>query len=82
MVGRKSIDLGMYYLVSLEHSIEMPEVGKQDFRFRASDLSSQGQRILQNFKSTMQVAGRPLSIDEKRKVALAFIIHIMGDDLD
>jgi hypothetical protein len=67
---------------AITFSIEMPETGKQDFRFRASDLSSQGQRILQNFKSTMQVAGRPLSIDEKRKVALAFIIHIMGDDSD
>ncbi|PJF38857.1 MAG: hypothetical protein CUN55_16065, partial [Phototrophicales bacterium] len=67
---------------AITFSIEMPETGKQDFRFRSSDLSSQGQRILQNFKSTMQVAGRPLSIDEKRKVALAFMVHIMGEDID
>lgn len=63
-------------------SIEIPETDKQDFRFRSSDLSSQGQRILQNFKSTMQVAGRPLHIDEKRRVALAFMVHIMGEDID
>ena len=63
-------------------SIEMPESSKIDFRFRSSDLSPQGQRILQNFKSTMQVAVRPLSIDERRKVALAFIVHIMGEDLE
>lgn len=67
---------------AITFSIEMPEQGKQDFRFRSSDLSAQGQRILQNFKSTMQVAGRPLSIDERRKVGLAFLIHIMGDELD
>ena len=67
---------------AISFSIEMPETGKQDFRFRSSDLSVQGQRILQNFKSTMLVAGRPLSIDERRKVALAFIVHIMGEDID
>ena len=67
---------------AITFSIEMPESGKIDYRFRSSDLSTQGQRILQNFKSTMQVAGRPLSIDERRKVALAFIVHIMGEDLE
>ena len=67
---------------AINFSIEMPESGKSDFRFRSSDLSPQGQRILQNFKSTMDVAGRPLSIDERRKVALAFIVHIMGEELE
>ena len=67
---------------AITFSIEMPESSKVDFRFRSSDLSPQGQRILQNFKSTMQVAGRPLSIDERRKVALAFIVHIMGEELE
>lgn len=67
---------------AINFSIEMPESGKSDFRFRSSDLSPQGQRILQNFKSTMEVAGRPLSIDERRKVALAFIVHIMGEKLE
>ncbi|MCY3866047.1 MAG: hypothetical protein OXG68_11465 [Chloroflexi bacterium] len=67
---------------AINFSIEMPDSGKSDFRFRSSDLSPQGQRILQNFKSTMAVAGRPLSIDERRKVALAFIVHIMGEELE
>ena len=67
---------------AIAFSIEVPEKPKFDFRFRSSDLSPQGQRILQNFKSTMQVAGRPLSMDEKRKVALAFMVHIMGEDLE
>lgn len=67
---------------AITFSIEMPESDRIDFRFRSSDLSPQGQRILQNFKSTMHVAGRPLSIDERRKVALAFIVHIMGDDIE
>lgn len=67
---------------AINFSIEMPESGRSDFRFRSSDLSPQGQRILQNFKSTMDVAGRPLSMDERRKVALAFIVHIMGEELE
>ena len=67
---------------AINFSIEMPESDRSDFRFRSSDLSPQGQRILQNFKSTMDVAGRPLSIDERRKVALAFIVHIMGEELE
>jgi len=67
---------------AINFSIEMPDSGKSDFRFRSSDLSPQGQRILQNFKSTMEVAGRPLSIDERRKVALAFMVHIMGEKLE
>lgn len=63
-------------------AIQMPEAESREFRFRSSDLSQQGLRLLQNFKSTMDIAGRPLSVDERRKIALAFLIHIMGEELD
>jgi hypothetical protein len=53
----------------------------RDYRFRYADLSVQGQRILQNLKSTLEIAGRPLSADERRQIAVAFLTHVMGDDL-
>jgi hypothetical protein len=63
-------------------SIQLPDDKPREFRFRSSDLSVHGQRVLQNFKSTMDIAGRPLSVDERRKIALAFFVHVMGEDID
>lgn len=63
-------------------SLQTSDNETHDFRFRTSNLSAQGQRILQNFKSTMEIAGRPISMDERRQIAVAFLIHMMGDDID
>lgn len=56
--------------------INRPKTGETSYRFRSSDLSQQGKNILANFKTTMAISGRPLSPDEKRQVALAFL-HFM-----
>ncbi|GAB4533294.1 MAG: hypothetical protein Fur0018_22480 [Anaerolineales bacterium] len=50
------------------------------FRFRRVELSKQGQRLLEHFKSTMAVSGRPLSPDERRRVALEFLRHILEEE--
>lgn len=63
-------------------SLQTSDNENHDFRFRTSNLSAQGQRILQNFKSTMEIAGRPISLDERRQIAVAFLIHMIGDDID
>jgi len=67
---------------AVSFAIQLPDDEPREFRFRSSDLSQHGQRLLQNFKSTMEIAGRPLSVDERRKIALAFLVHVMGEDLD
>ena len=63
-------------------SLQLPKAGQKDFRFRASDLTTQGKRLLQNFKSTLEIAGRPLSADEKRQIVVAFLCFVMGEDID
>ena len=67
---------------AVSFAIQLPDDEPREFRFRSSDLSQHGQRLLQNFKSTMEIAGRPISVDERRKIALAFLVHVMGEDLD
>lgn len=62
--------------------LQLPKAGQKDFRFRASDLTSQGKRLLQNFKSTLDIAGRPLSADEKRQIVVAFLCYVMGEAID
>jgi hypothetical protein len=63
-------------------SLQLPKTGQKEFRFRASDLTVQGKRILQNFKSTLEISGRPLTADEKRQIVVAFLCHVMGEDID
>jgi hypothetical protein len=63
---------------SVKLSVSLPTKDEQTYRFRSSNLSLQGQRILQNFKSTLEIAGRPLSPDEKRQIALALLEYVMG----
>lgn len=66
--------------LAVELSVALPTQSEQTYRFRPSGLSIQGQRILQNFKSTLDIAGRSLSVDEKRQIALALIQHLMGEE--
>jgi len=51
-----------------------------NFRFKEVGLSPQGQRILENFKSTLSISGRPLSLSERRQIALDFLRHTFSDD--
>ena len=63
---------------SVKLSVSLPAKDAQTYRFRPSNLSPQGQRILQNFKSTLEISGRPLSPDEKRQIVLALLDYVMG----
>lgn len=61
----------------IELSVNLPGSEERTYRFRPSDLSTHGQRLLQNFISTLEIAGRPLSPDERRQVALALFHYVM-----
>lgn len=63
---------------TIELRINHPKEGELVYRFRPSDLSDQGQAVLENFKSTMAVSGRSISPDERRQVALAFLNYILN----
>lgn len=63
-------------------ALQLPHDGHTQYRFREASLSNQGARILQNFKSTFEIAGRPLSVDEKRQIAIEFLRYVMGDASD
>lgn len=85
LAARERLQRELFAIEEDEEIIELhvtrPDTGERLYRFRPSDLSEQGQMILENFKSTIAVAGRPLSPDEKRQVALAFLHYILeGDD--
>ncbi len=60
-------------------TVSLPDQKEHMYRFRPSDLSPQGQRILQNFKSTLEIAGRPLSPDERRQIVLALLDFVLGE---
>lgn len=63
----------------IQLQIHLPDTNEHTYYFRPADLSPQGQRILQNFKSTLQIAGRPLSPDERRQVVLALLHYVLGE---
>jgi len=65
---------------AIQLHIRLPNMDEHTYRFRPTDLSPQGQRILQNFKSTLRIAGRPLSPDERRQVVLALLHHVLGEN--
>ncbi|MAU00653.1 MAG: hypothetical protein CL608_26205 [Anaerolineaceae bacterium] len=81
--AKERLEREIFELTENESAIELhvvlPEEGKQTYRFRPSDLSPHGQRILQNFKSTLEIAGRPLSPDERRQVVLALLHHVLEE---
>ena len=58
-----------------DNTLNIPCAVKESF-----ELSPQGQRILQNFKSTLKIAGRPLSPDEQRQVILALFHYVLGEE--
>lgn len=64
---------------AIELEVALPNDDRQTFRFRPSAISSHGQRILQNFKSTLEIAGRPLSLDERRHIVLALLQFVLEE---
>ena len=50
------------------------------YRFRRVPLSDTGQRILQNFRSTLKTTGRLLSADEKRQLAVLLLESVLGKE--
>lgn len=63
-------------------SVHLPGENERDFRFRSADLSKHGESVLQNLRSTLEIAGRPLSLDEKRQIAVELLRFVMGDTHD
>lgn len=66
----------------VEISLRVGKEERRAYRFRQVSLSEQGQRILQHFKSTLEISGRPLSPDERRQVVLALLKYVMGESDD
>jgi hypothetical protein len=85
LTARQSVEREVEELVAEESvvalSLQLPDNTEHEFRFRSADLSAQGKRLLQNFMSTLEIAGRPLSADEKRQIAVAFLLHVMGEEV-
>ncbi|MBA3871694.1 MAG: hypothetical protein H0X30_21305 [Anaerolineae bacterium] len=83
--ARQDVEREVKQLVAEESvialSLQLPDNTEREFRFRSTDLSAQGKRLLQNFMSTLEIAGRPLSADEKRQIAVAFLLHVMGEEI-
>jgi hypothetical protein len=80
--ARKRIEHAVFDISKGEEAVQLsvllPTKNEQTYRFRQSGLSPQGQRILQNFKSTFDIAGRPLSLDEKRQIVIDLLDHVLG----
>ncbi|MCS6836603.1 MAG: hypothetical protein NZ750_11360 [Anaerolineae bacterium] len=84
--GRQEVERESQQLIEEERvvaiTLALPDAQPREYRFRSSDLSAQGKRLLQNFRSTLEIAGRPLSADERRQIAVAFLAYVMGEDLE
>ncbi|MCC6602816.1 MAG: hypothetical protein IT327_06380 [Anaerolineae bacterium] len=82
--ARERLHRELFSIAEEDDTVELriSQTGEEEntYRFRPSELSKQGQFILENFKSTMAIAGRPLSPDEKRQLALAFLHYILDGD--
>ncbi len=63
----------------IELDILLPDQGTLSYRFRPANLTAQGERVLQNFRSTLEIAGRPLSPDERRQIVLELLRHVLGE---
>ena len=81
---KQQIENEVFGLVAENEAIQLrisaPEKEDRVYRFRPTGLSVQGKRILENFKSTLRIAGRPLSPDERRQIALALMHHVLGEE--
>lgn len=51
-----------------------------NYRLKEVGLSTQGKHILENFKSTLSISGRPLSLNERRQIALELLRHVLNHD--
>jgi len=64
----------------LQVNVQTGERPAQPYRFQQVALSDAGQRILQNFKSTLETTGRVLSDDEKRQLAVLLLEYVLGEE--
>jgi hypothetical protein len=79
-VEREALGLAVEADNVIEVNLHTGRDDPRAYRFRQVPLSEQGQRLLQNFKSTLEIAGRPLSSDERRQVVLALLHHVLGEE--
>ena len=79
-VERELLGLTVEAEQAVEVSLNLGLDKRAAYRFRQVPLSKQGRRLLEHFKSTMAISGRPLSPDERRQIALEFLRHILEDE--
>jgi len=84
--AQKTVECEAFGLAKESEAIQLhisaPGTDEQVYLFRPADLSPQGQRILQNFVSTLKIAGRPLTSDEQRQIVLALLDYVLGETDD
>ena len=81
-VEREALGLAVETDEVVEVNLRTGRDDRKTYRFRRVPLSAQGQRLLQHFKSTLEISGRPLSPDERRRVVVALLKYVMGEDSD
>ena len=79
-VERELLGLTVEAEQAVEVSLNLGLDERAAYRFRQVTLSKQGRRLLEHFKSTMAISGRPLSPDERRQVALEFLRYILENE--
>lgn len=62
----------------VEVTLQVPGQDVQRFQFHDTDLSPPAQLLLENLKGTLDIVGRALSPDERRRIAVAFFNHVLN----
>jgi hypothetical protein len=63
----------------IEVALRVPRQDIRHFQFRDTDLSPAAQLLLGNLKGTLDIVGRALSPDERRRIAVAFLDHVLNN---
>lgn len=64
----------------LQVRVQVGERQLEPYWFQRVTLSDVGERIFQNFKTTLETTGRLLSADERRQLAVLLLKYMMGDE--
>ena len=62
----------------IEVTLRVPGQDVQRFQFQNTDLSPTARLLLENLKGTLDIVGRALSPDERRRIAVAFLDHVLN----
>ncbi|MDQ7029053.1 MAG: aminotransferase class V-fold PLP-dependent enzyme [Ardenticatenia bacterium] len=62
----------------IEVTLRVPGQDTQRFQFHNADLSPAGRLLLENLKGTLDIVGRALSPDERRRIAVAFLDYVLN----